>query len=100
MPSATIDRIDYDEATQVLSIWFVATGRRYDYQGVPPELVERFCKAVSKGRFFNAFIRDAYPAQWMAWDGMTPTTGVPAELPPAEPNASNVIPFPAHKTRS
>lgn len=45
----------------VLSVWFVASGRRYDYRGVPPEVAGDFRRAFSKGRFFNARIRDRYP---------------------------------------
>lgn len=65
MPSASIARFDYDEGTETLSVWFVANGRRYNYQGVPLETYEDFRRAFSKGRFFNAHIRDRYPYRWI-----------------------------------
>ncbi len=58
MPSTSIGKIQYDPTSQTLSVWFVASGNRYDYQDVPPQTYERFVKAWSKGRYFNAFIRD------------------------------------------
>lgn len=61
MPSTSIRRFEYDEAARVLSVWFVASGRRYDYRGVPSEVALDFRHAFSKGRFFNARIRDHYP---------------------------------------
>ena len=36
------------------------TGRRYLYHDVPPEEADRFRAAFSKGRHFNAHIRDHY----------------------------------------
>lgn len=61
MPSSVIRRFAYDPAGRCLDIEFVS-GRRYRYSGVPEEVAERFRAAFSKGRFFNARIRDAYPA--------------------------------------
>lgn len=61
MPSTSIRRFEYDEAARILSVWFVASGRRYDYRDVPPEVAGEFRRAFSKGRFFNARIRDRYP---------------------------------------
>ena len=60
MPSTSIARTEYDAARKVLSVWFVASGKRYDYEGVPQDIVSRFRSAFSKGRFFNADIRDRY----------------------------------------
>ena len=60
MPSTSIRKTDYDPATQTLSVWFVASGNRYDYDGVPPEAYAAFRQAFSKGRFFNEFIRDKF----------------------------------------
>ena len=59
MPSTVIRRFDYDSGEQALDIIFT-TGRIYRYRDVPPEVVERFRAAFSKGRFFNARIRDGY----------------------------------------
>lgn len=60
MPSTLIRSTGYDAATQTLSVWFVTTDNRYDYQNVPPETYEAFRQAFAKGRFFNLFIRGRY----------------------------------------
>lgn len=60
MPSTVIRRFEYDPAHQALDVEFVS-GRRYRYSGVPESVVQAFRAASSKGRFFNARIRDAYP---------------------------------------
>ena len=60
MPSTVIRRFSYDPAARALDVTFV-TGRRYRYAPVPEEAVERFRAAFSKGRYFNARIRDRYP---------------------------------------
>lgn len=59
MPSTVIQRFDYDHESQALDITFT-TGRLYRYHDVPPDMVDRFRAAFSKGRFFNARIRDSY----------------------------------------
>lgn len=61
MPSTSIRRFEYDEDGRVLSVWFLASGKRYDYAGVPPELYRDLRRAFSKGRFFNAHIRNRFP---------------------------------------
>ncbi len=61
MPSTSIRKTEYDPNSRVLSVWFVASGKRYDYNGVPPEVYAGFRSASSKGRFFNDHIRDRYP---------------------------------------
>jgi hypothetical protein len=60
MPSTSIRKTQYDPATRTLSVWFVTSGNRYDYQDVPAETYAAFRQAFSKGRFFNQFIRDRY----------------------------------------
>lgn len=87
MPSSTIRDHRYDPETRTLSIWFVSSGRRYDYYEVPPEVYEAFTRALSKGRWFNQNIRDRYRSEWMAWEHSEPPA-VP------EPKAGgNVVPF-------
>ena len=61
MPSTVIRSFDYLPAQQALDIEFVS-GRRYRYRDVPVEVAEAFRGAFAKGRFFNAHIRDQYPA--------------------------------------
>ena len=41
-------------------MWFIASGKRYDYEGVPPETYEAFKQAFAKGRFFNEHIRSKF----------------------------------------
>jgi hypothetical protein len=60
MPSNLIQKTVYDEATQTLSIWFMPSGNRYDYQDVPPETYAGLRHAFSKGRYFNTFIRNRF----------------------------------------
>ena len=59
MPSTVIRRFDYDAVAQELLVTFT-TGRRYLYSKVPPHAAEKFRAAFSKGRHFNAHIRDCY----------------------------------------
>ena len=44
----------------MLSVWFVASGKRYDYEAVPAETYQSFRNAFAKGRFFNEHIRDRF----------------------------------------
>lgn len=58
--SSAIQEIDYDAGRAKLMVRFVS-GERYVYVGVPGEVHRSFCEAESKGRFFQAEIRDRYP---------------------------------------
>ena len=60
MPSHLIRKIEYDPATLTLSVWLVTGENRYEYDDVPPETYADFRRAFSKGRFFNAHIRDRF----------------------------------------
>lgn len=60
MPSTAIRDSRYDPDTRTLSVWFVPSGQRYDYEDVPPATYAAFQRALSKGRFFNARIRDHF----------------------------------------
>jgi lysyl-tRNA synthetase class 2 len=59
MPSTVIRRFDYHFEEQALDVLFT-TGRRYRYHDVPPDVVDAFRAAFSKGRYFNARIRDRF----------------------------------------
>lgn len=59
MPSSVIRSARYDPDRELLDIVFT-TGRRYLYHRVPPAEADAFRAAFSKGRYFNAHIRDAY----------------------------------------
>ncbi|RRI02078.1 KTSC domain-containing protein [Mesorhizobium tamadayense] len=63
MPSTALRSAHYDPATKILSVWFVPSGDRYDYEEVEPETYAAFTAAPSKGRFFNEFIRDRYSSR-------------------------------------
>jgi hypothetical protein len=58
--STAIREIDYDSERAKLLVQF-ASGERYVYVGVPAEVCRSFVAADSKGRFFQAQIRDRYP---------------------------------------
>ncbi|MBT2134822.1 KTSC domain-containing protein [Croceibacterium sp. LX-88] len=59
MPSTAIRSLQYEPAARALDIEFIS-GRRYRYSGVPEETARAFRSAFSKGRFFNARIRDRF----------------------------------------
>jgi len=59
MPSSVIKQAYYRPDEAVLDILFT-TGRRYLYHEVPRDEADRFAAAFSKGRYFNARIRDRY----------------------------------------
>ncbi|MCR5873936.1 KTSC domain-containing protein [Phenylobacterium sp. J426] len=58
--SAAIQDIDYDVERSKLLVRF-QSGEQYVYVGVPGEVHRSFLEADSKGRFFQAEIRDNYP---------------------------------------
>jgi hypothetical protein len=58
--STAISDIDYDAERTKLVVRFVS-GESYVYVGVPGEVHRSFVAAESKGRFFQAQIRDRYP---------------------------------------
>lgn len=57
--SSAIRAIAYDRADHRLRVTFVS-GQRYEYRDVPGEVHRAFVSAESKGRFFQAQIRDRY----------------------------------------
>ena len=59
MPSTVIRSFEYRPERRELLIDF-QTGRRYVYLDVPEEAVLALRQAFSKGRHFNAHIRDHY----------------------------------------
>jgi hypothetical protein len=60
MPSTSIRKTEYYPDRKVLSVWFVATGKLYDYEAVPVETYRSFRSAFAKGRFFNEHIRNRF----------------------------------------
>jgi hypothetical protein len=69
MPSTAIRAFDYRPERHELKVTFI-TGRRYLYARVPEEVARRFRSATSKGRFFNANIRDRYPYRELPAEGV------------------------------
>ena len=65
MPSTVIRRFLYSPGSRELTVEFV-TGRRYIYSNVPPEDVQAFRGAFSKGAHFNRYIRDRFPCREVA----------------------------------
>ena len=59
MPSTIIRAFDYRPEARELEVLFT-TGRRYVYSGVPEREAAALRAAFSKGRYFNARIRDRY----------------------------------------
>jgi lysyl-tRNA synthetase class 2 len=59
MPSSVIRSFSYDPERRELDVCFT-TGRRYLYHGVPQAAADDFRAAFSKGRHFNAHVRDVY----------------------------------------
>jgi lysyl-tRNA synthetase class 2 len=57
--STAIANANYNDKTEELAISF-AKGGSHTYSGVPREVAERFFSADSKGKFFNANIRNNY----------------------------------------
>ncbi|PAQ09600.1 KTSC domain-containing protein [Mesorhizobium temperatum] len=53
MPSTSIHKTEYDPERKVLSVWFVASGKCYQFEDVPPETFAEVRAAFAKGRFFN-----------------------------------------------
>ncbi|HYD89735.1 MAG TPA: KTSC domain-containing protein [Vitreimonas sp.] len=59
MPSTVIKTFAYDAQRWELQVTFV-TGRRYVYEGVPPEVHQSLRGAFAKGSYFNREIRNRY----------------------------------------
>lgn len=60
--SSSIASIGFDDDSETLEVEFVS-GSVYRYRGVSQAVFDAFRTAPSKGTYFNAHIRDAYP-----WD--------------------------------
>jgi hypothetical protein len=44
----------------MLSVCFVASGKRYEFEDVPPETFAAFKVAFAKGRYFNEYVRNHF----------------------------------------
>ncbi|HET7409488.1 MAG TPA: KTSC domain-containing protein [Paracoccaceae bacterium] len=54
--SSCVAHAEYCPESRVLRIGYVGSGT-YDYEGVPPRIVEEFRAADSKGHFVNTAIK-------------------------------------------
>jgi hypothetical protein len=60
MPSTSIRKTEYDPERRILSVWFMASGKCYQFDDVPPETFAAFKAAFVKGRYFNDHIRNHF----------------------------------------
>lgn len=58
--STNIASIGYDNSTETLEVEFLS-GTIYQYYNVPNNMYEQLMQEGSKGRFFNTYIKNAYP---------------------------------------
>lgn len=58
--SSMIHSVRYDPAERLLEVVF-QNGGSYQFVNVPPEVYEHLLESRSKGRYFLAHIRGAYP---------------------------------------
>jgi len=59
MPSSVIQRFWYDATAKDLYIQFVS-GLVYRYKAVPDNLYKRMRNTISKGKFFNRYIKGTF----------------------------------------
>jgi len=59
MPSSVVAKIDYEGEHARMTVTFT-TGRVYEYFLVAPHIAQEFQSALSKGSYFNSFIRNRY----------------------------------------
>ncbi|WP_352791869.1 KTSC domain-containing protein [Mesorhizobium sp. M0228] len=49
MPSTSIRKTEYDPEHRILSVWFVASGKCYQFEDVPPETFAAFKSRLRQG---------------------------------------------------
>lgn len=59
MPSTVIERMDYDEEAQILTIHY-RSGQIYAYKDVPETVYKELKASRVKGRYLRFFIKDKY----------------------------------------
>lgn len=57
--SSAIKRAEYDASAMRLKLWFPDDGP-YDFCRVPQHIYDGLLKAVSKGKYYNDYVRDNY----------------------------------------
>jgi len=58
--SSIIEHVEYWPKVKELFIEFKKTGKIYTYQNVPVIIFNEFMKSISKGKYFNQFIKKVY----------------------------------------
>jgi hypothetical protein len=58
--STSLVSVGYDAPSKTLELEF-SSGAVYRYRQVPRLVYDELMRAPSKGRFVNAFVRDAFP---------------------------------------
>lgn len=61
LSSENIQDMEYDTEKHLLVIIFKKNGRKYQYYQVPIQIWNGIKAAESKGKYFNAEIRDVFP---------------------------------------
>lgn len=59
--SSMFSGIGYDQATETLVVQYATSGRVYHHPGVPHALAKELLAADSPGRYFNSYVRNAFP---------------------------------------
>lgn len=60
--STLVKKVHYDPETNTLDAIF-HSGARYRYRGVTPKIFSKFVLSLSMGKFYNKFIKSAYPSE-------------------------------------
>jgi hypothetical protein len=81
MPSTAISHVGYDPTTRRLFVTFLGSGKTYVYVDVPQSEYAEFRAAASKGRYFNARIRERYLYEEMNEASRGPIIGRSYERP-------------------
>jgi hypothetical protein len=61
--STDLKSVGFDQATSVLELEFHKGGGVYQYSGVPANIYSDLMSALSKGRYFNTYIKNSYQCQ-------------------------------------
>jgi hypothetical protein len=63
LASRALARVEYDDATSVLTVWFAESGEAWDHYAVPRAVYQALLAAEAPGRYFAVDIRERYPAR-------------------------------------
>ena len=60
--STLVSKVFYDPDTNTLDALFYG-GARYRYTGMTPKIFAKFVLSTSMGKYYNRFIKGAYPSE-------------------------------------